>query len=69
MSDAFSGYGSSTDLDRMNGVVAWGRAMTDAVREGDEREIERLSHWWDERVEGWAEDVRELFTYTEVGDA
>lgn len=61
MPKALPGYGSSTDLDRMDGVVAWGRAMKEAIREGDEREVERLLHWWDERVEGWAEEVRDLF--------
>lgn len=59
--DVLPQYGGSTDLDRMNGVLAWGRAMRRAAEEGDRREMERLTHWWDERVEGWAEEVRDLF--------
>lgn len=42
---------------RMHAVLWWGRAMRRAAEKRDRREIRRLDHWWEEKVEGWAEDV------------
>lgn len=42
---------------RVRAVRWWGREMSDAHQRGDRIECAHLAHWWEEKVEGWAEDV------------